>query len=160
MAGTEDGPPDPPDDLDAQWADLTARLGPLDPGLPAEFTEPGTDDSPGTQEATEPTPPRWAGSAPAPPGPRDHGGPGPEGDDGDFAAPDPGPVLGAPTRNTLPWVGAIGGPIVMLLMLVLWPSAPPAAYLTAMGVTMAGLLTLWWRLPVHRRDDDDDGAVV
>lgn len=159
MAGTEDGPPDSPDDLDAQWADLTARLGPLDPGLLAEFTDTGTDESPAIEETTESTPPSRPASAPVPRGPRDYDDPDPEDDDGDFVAPDPGPVLGAPTPNTLPWAGAVGGPIAVLLMLVLWPGAPPAAYLTAMVATMAGLLTLWWRLPVHRHDDDD-GAVV
>lgn len=116
-----------PDDLDRQWADITARLGPLqDPGAP---------------------------------GPRDYAAQ--EDDEGHFTPPDPGPVLPREPRNVLPWTGAVGGPMSLLVLLVFWPGAPPWTYFIGGAATVAGLITIWWRLP-HRRDEGEgpNGAVV
>lgn len=59
----------------------------------------------------------------------------------------------------LAWLGAAGGPLVFLLLVLLWPSAPSAAWWATLVATLAGWGVVVWRLPRHR-DGDDDGAVV
>lgn len=97
---------------------------------------------------------------PAAPGPRDYTEEILE-DEERFIPPDPGPLLPRNPRNVLPWTGAVGGPMAVLIILVFWPTAPPWAYYVALAATITGLLTIWWRLP-QRRDDTggDNGAVV
>lgn len=163
MASSPDGPWDTPDDLEARWADLTARLGPLDTGGLDDLPEHADHSSPGDQGvldgAADTYPAVPAGGPPVPSGPRDYAVEEPEEGPG-FIPPDPGPVLTGSSRNTMPWIGAVGGPIAVLLMLVLWPAAPPVAYLAALIASIAGMAVLWWRLPVHRDSSGDDGAVV
>ncbi len=125
MATPAERPGDGSDDLDEQWAELTARIGPLQVPEPAG-------------------------------GPRDYVAP--EVDER-FTPPEPGPIITGTSRNLLPWLAATGGPLLLLLTLMLWPGAPSAAYLLLTAVSVAGLAVLLWRLP-HRRSDDDDGAVV
>jgi len=127
MATPPEHPGEGPDDVDEQWAELTARIGPLqDPGPiggqgPRDYVAPEVDEQ--------------------------------------FVPPEPGPIITGASRNTLPWVAAAGGPLLLLLMLILWPAAPSVAYLLLAAISVAGVAVLMWRLP-HRRNDDDDGAVV
>jgi hypothetical protein len=78
-----------------------------------------------------------------------------------FVAPDPGPVLGGDPLLTMAWFAAVGMPVFLLVVVVAWPSAPPALIQAAAVVFVLGVVLLLWRMP-HRRDDadDDTGAVV
>lgn len=149
------------EDLDAQWAELTARIGPLEApdddnvgegfsdrdGDDAGVAIPGIDDRENTELNVVST------------GPRDYGLAFDQQDTG-FVPPDPGPVITGASRHPLAWAGALGGPLAILAMLIVWPTAPPLAYFAAFGLTVAGLATLWWRLPHRKPDDGNDGAVV
>ena len=78
-----------------------------------------------------------------------------------FVGPDPGPVFGGDPLLTMAWLGAAGMPVLLLVLVVAWPSAPRALYQAAGLAFVLGVAVLLWRMP-HRRDgsDDDTGAVV
>lgn len=78
-----------------------------------------------------------------------------------FVPPDPGPVLGGDPLLTLAWIGAVGVPLFLLVVVVAWQDAPALLVRTAVGVFVVAVAVLVWRMP-QRRDpaDDDDGAVV
>ncbi len=146
-----DGPADDDADLDAQWAELTKRLGPL--SMPPQSDGDFPTEAPPSTTPPENTPARRRDY-----GPRDYGVEEPE-DELEFVPPDPQPIIPGRSRNTLPVAGALLGPLAILSFLVFWPTAPPVAYLAGLTISIASLIVLWWRLP-HRKDDDDDGAVV
>lgn len=157
MAGPTRGPNgDEPsqDDLDARWAELTARLGEL--RLPPE------DEVPPAPAPSEPT------HRPLPPGPRDYT-PDPDVDDDDpdrdlvdgFIAPEPEPLRDAQPIVVLGWVGVLLGLAVMVLCVLVWRAAPGLVWLSAAASLAVGIGILLWRLPARREPDDyDDGAVV
>lgn len=92
------------------------------------------------------------------PGPRDY-----IADDVDepFTPPDPGPIASSDVFLTLGWGLLGGGLLVILLSLMLWPSAPRTFHIGCAVAVVIGGAILTWRMPRHRRDDDDDlGAVV
>lgn len=155
MAGPtrEPGGNVPDDDLDAKWAELTARLGEL--RLPPAREDPAPSSS---------SPP----PDPAVPGPRDYST-APETDDDDpardvvdgFQAPDPDPFTRAEPVLVLAWVGVLGGIAVMLLCVLAWRAAPGVVWLLAVAALAIGTGLLLWRMPARRDTDDyDDGAVV
>ena len=78
-----------------------------------------------------------------------------------FVAPDPGPVMGGDPLLTMAWFAAAGMPVLLLVVVVAWPTAPAALIQAAAAVFVLGVAALLWRMP-HRRDDadDDTGAVV
>lgn len=79
-----------------------------------------------------------------------------------FRPRDPGPVLGGDPLLTMAWLAVGGMPLVWLVVLVAWRSAPAVVMQASVVVFVLGLLVLLWRMP-HRRDeehDDSDGAVV
>ena len=94
--------------------------------------------------------------------------PGPDGDDesgwadddGDFVPPDPPPLPRGDTTSRLAWAGAVGGPLVMLLSLLLGLGG----LITGAGVVafIAGFAVLVARMDDRPRQDDgwDDGAVL
>ena len=92
-----------------------------------------------------------------PPGPRDWLPP-PEPEE-PFVPPEVPPIGGDPVL-TLAWFGAVGGPIMMIVILVFWSTAPRFAIAVCAAVFLASLGVLLWRMPTERSDDDDDGAVV
>lgn len=178
-------PPEDPD-LDAQWQDIVARLGDLEPGVdeagPAQVgpeAEPAdgsaTDDvePPESPQAAGPTPRRRKDDLPGShtvrpadpgvPGPRNWS-PDPAAEEAEdhFVPPDPGPVLGGDPLLVMAWVAVLAAPLLVLLAVVAWPTMP-AWLLEAAGVAfLAGVGLLLWRMP-HRRDpddEDDNGAVV
>ncbi|SEE02681.1 hypothetical protein [Ruania alba] len=148
--------PEPSDaDVDARWAEITAQLGelraPTDSPGPAE-----PSDEHGTLAGAD----RPAGGVPAAPsGPRDYEVPD-DADEAGFIPPDPPPLRATDPLPTVAWFFALGGPILTVLFLIVWPAAPPVVYLTAILASIAGWLILLWRMPRGRRDDSDDGAVV
>jgi hypothetical protein len=162
MAGpTRDRGPDDArgDDIDAQWAELTARLG--------ELRLPPPDV--GEADAAVPTP---AAYTPPAPGPRDYvpreAGPQEDTDDDPgrdlvdgFVPPDPDPLSGAHPVVALGWSGVVAGLAVMFLCAIAWRGAPAFVWLMAVAALVAGVGLLLWRMPARRDADDyDDGAVV
>jgi hypothetical protein len=77
-----------------------------------------------------------------------------------FEPPEPEPLDSADPLQLLGWAGAVGGPIALILVLVLWPTAPSLVWLSAIGVTLVGWGVVIWRLPRSRKESDDDGAVL
>jgi len=76
-----------------------------------------------------------------------------------FVPPDPPPLPRGDAFTMLAWAGVIAGPIFLLIS-VIWQHAPQPLVLTALAGFVGGFLTLVSRMPKHRDDDDDDGAVV
>lgn len=176
MAAPHDDPGISPDDdaraddeVAQRWAEIVADLGTPADGAPAEPADPdpARDSTRGVTYPVAPwvdasghRPPRelsgrdWAGSdqidaAEAEVDAQEH-----------FVPPDPGPVLGGDPLLTMAWFGAAGMPIAMLILLVVWPGAPPVLLQGAAAIFLLSCALLVWRLPRHRPDSDNSGAVV
>jgi hypothetical protein len=76
-----------------------------------------------------------------------------------FVPPDPPPLPRGDAFTMLAWAGVTIGPLFLLIS-VIWQSAPQVLVLTALAAFVGGFVTLVARMPKHRDDDDDDGAVV
>lgn len=159
MAGPTRGAADsgnvPDDDFDAQWADLTSRLGDL--RLPPAEEK---ADSSAAEPAHEGAPPAL--------GPRDYT-PTTETEDDDpardvvdgFVQPDPDPLSRAEPVVVLGWAGVLAGLALMIVCVLAWRGAPGVVWLAAVGALAVGIGLLLWRMPARRDTDDyDDGAVV
>ncbi|MFF4419468.1 hypothetical protein ACFY04_01525 [Streptomyces sp. NPDC001549] len=142
--------------------------------LPAESgPDPKADPKPDAKPDAEPGPPAALGSSVvfAPgvgmSGPRDHSPAEPEDDDltpadeGHFVPPEP-ELPPADTTSKFAWLAVVGGPVLLLLAVLLqWEMT---WWLTTLGIGgfLGGFATLVARMQ-HDEDDDDDpgrGAVV
>lgn len=90
-------------------------------------------------------------------GPRDYI---PAPDEEPFIPPDPGPVTSTDPFLTMGWFLLGGGLGVILLSLMFWPSAPRVFHLGCAAAALVGAAILVWRMPHHKDEDDDLGAVV
>ena len=115
----------------------------------------------GTQGAGELPGGRSAADGPdAPEGPRDY-----EAADEDPFVPDefvpeePPSLAGADPMTVLAWLGAVGGPIALLMSAMFWRSAPLTAVLGMVAVFAASVVFLIMKLP-GEKDEHDDGARV
>ncbi|MFI1766975.1 hypothetical protein ACH41H_33655 [Streptomyces sp. NPDC020800] len=179
----EDREPDEkgvPFDEDAAWQAIVAGYGdePADPpgakpfkpvedlALP-EMDAPG----PGTDDSGQPRPGRPLGSsvsfAPGV-GPRDYTTPEPsegdfdEDDEGHFVPPEPPPLPTSDTTARFAWLGVVGGPILLMLAVLLGWEMTWWLTTLCIGGFLGGFATLVARM---RTGDDDDvdpgtGAVV
>ncbi|HEY1158064.1 MAG TPA: hypothetical protein VGE95_17470 [Arthrobacter sp.] len=169
---------------DAVWLDLVARLEsdtvairPDSPGA-GEQQATGTEATPEAPEAPsfrDFDPLGLAGTAPAelsaverqaetegqdasgaPEGPRDY-----EVDDGDeeFEPEEPPSLAGTEPLTVLAWLGAVGGPVALLLSAMFWRSAPLLAIVGIVGAFVLGTVYLIMKLP-QEKNGDDDGARV
>lgn len=174
-----DGRPDGPDDTDAEWQDLVARLramGDPDPQVPGPDAEAGgswavdsgtgTGARPFSGDPTGDDARHRAGDLPppaeAPVAPRGWSpDPAVEEAENHFSPPDPGPVLGGDPLLTLAWTAVVSVPLALLLVVMLWPDAPAVVLQVAGAVFACGLGLLLWRMP-HGDDDEPrgSGAVV
>jgi hypothetical protein len=147
-----------PEDVDRQWQEIIAGLGPLDASdRDAEWTEPTTagpadpdPDAPDSEEAAAPDRGR---------GPRDHSV---DEDDGDFVPPEP-PALGSGNPAiVLSMIGVAGAPAALLLTAILWPSVPGLVLTMLVAAFVAGAVGLFFALPrdADRDGPGDDGARV
>ncbi|MDO0928086.1 hypothetical protein QQY24_22715 [Streptomyces sp. TG1A-8] len=187
----EDREPDEqgvPFDEDAVWRAIVAGYGeePPDPpgakpfkpvedlALLEKNPESTTDTADGT-DATDgpparPTPRPLGSSVSFAPGvgPRDHRPPEPseddfgEDDEGHFVPPEPPPLPAADTTARFAWLGVVGGPVLLLLAVVLgWQMT---WWLTTLGIGgfLGGFVTLVTRMRTDEDQDDDPGrgAVV
>ncbi|MFS4095459.1 hypothetical protein [Streptomyces sp. AF1A] len=158
VAGYGEEPPDPPG---ARPFRPVENLALPDPDAPSE----------GADEPEEHRPARAPGSsvvfAPGV-GPRDHIAPEPtdddfdEDDEGHFVPPEPPPLPTADTTAKFAWLGVTGGPVLLLLAVLLgWDMTWWLATL-AVGGFVGGFVTLVTRMRTDDDGDDDPGrgAVV
>lgn len=75
-----------------------------------------------------------------------------------FVPPEPPPLGGGDPLTTLAWLGALGGPVFLLVAALAWRTAPSLLIGAAVLAFVAGFVTLVVRMP--DRDEDDDGAEV
>ncbi|GAA3820317.1 hypothetical protein [Cellulomonas soli] len=173
-------PPELPEDDDAAWASLVARLGDLDPvddedDSPEAAGTPVEDRPADGPHVTYPVAP-WVSDPHVVRPARRTGEPSGRDWDGTdqideaeaqvdasehFVPPDPGPVLGGDPLLTMAWLAVTAPALLLLVVAVAWRSAPTAVLQAAGLVFVLGVAVLVWRMP-HRRDpsDDDTGAVV
>ncbi|WP_341392553.1 hypothetical protein [Arthrobacter sp. G119Y2] len=113
------------------------------PRSPAERTRAIFDNQP-----FRPVPPR---------GPRDYDEPEELESEGEFVPPEPPAFSTGEPLVVLAWIGALGGPLLLLLFAMFWRGAPVAVILGVIALFGASAAYLLFRLPQHR---DDDGAAV
>ncbi|MFE2101141.1 hypothetical protein [Streptomyces sp. PTD9-10] len=158
VAGYGDEPPDPPGSRPFRPVEDLALP---EPEPPAE----------GTAGSEEPRPAKPLGSsisfAPGV-GPRDHTPPEPseddfdEDDEGHFVPPEPPPLPTADTTARFAWLGVLGGPVLLLVAVLLgWEMT---WWLTTAGIGgfLGGFATLVMRMKTDDDGDDEPGhgAVV
>lgn len=96
---------------------------------------------------------------PAVSGPRDSE----EGDEddlhlpGDFVPEEPPSLAGADPMTVLAWLGAVGGPVALVMSAMFWRSAPLMAILGMVAAFAASVVFLIMKLP-GEKDEYDDGA--
>lgn len=184
-AGQEGGVPF---DEEAAWAAIVAGYGeePPDPPGARPFRPiedlvlpdmPGEDDErPGPERPKEEGKPASArpplGSsvsfAPGVAGPRDYSPPEPsdddfdEDDEGHFVPPEPPPLPEADATAKFAWLGVIGGPVLLLLAVLLGWDMTWWLTTLCVGGFLGGVATLVARMKPGDEDEDDPGrgAVV
>jgi hypothetical protein len=81
-------------------------------------------------------------------------------DHGDsFVPEDPPSLAGTDPLTMLAWLGAVGGPVALLLSAMFWRSAPLLAILGIVAVFVLSVVFLIMKLP-QEKDENDDGARV
>lgn len=93
----------------------------------------------------------------SPRGPRDYDEPGELESEGEFVPPEPPPFSTGEPLVVLAWMGAVGGPVLLLLFAMFWRDAPLPVILGIIALFVASAGYLLFRLPQHR---EDDGAAV
>ncbi|KUL37785.1 hypothetical protein ADL22_20585 [Streptomyces sp. NRRL F-4489] len=86
-----------------------------------------------------------------------------ETDEGHFTPPEPPPLPRADTTTKFAWIAALGGPLLLIAMVVF--QQPLTWWMVVLGIGgfLGGLATLFARMGDDREDDDDlpgSGAVV
>ncbi len=142
------------DSDDAVWQDLVSRLSDEE-----QKPEP-VDVAPQELPASERVKQIFDGQpALSREGPRDHVAP--EEPTDEKYVPDDLPPLGSgEPLVVLSWFAAAGGPLTLLLLTILWPSAPTALTLGIIVAFLAGVGYLLSRLPRGRDYSNNDGAEV
>jgi hypothetical protein len=96
----------------------------------------------------------------AAPGPRDYEG---AEDDplgpGEFVPEEPPSLAGTDPLTVLAWLGAVGGPVALLIAAMFWRSAPLMAILGMVAAFAASVVFLIMKLP-GEKDEHDDGARI
>ncbi|MEU6462007.1 hypothetical protein [Streptomyces sp. NPDC046976] len=177
VAGYGEEPPDPPGAKpfkpveDLALLEKDALLEKLEKDAAAHGGDDGEKDDGEEKKKEEPRPARPLGSsisfAPGV-GPRDHRAPEPSEDDfdgddeGHFVPPEPPPLDTGDTTSKFAWLGVVGGPILLLVAVLLgWDMT---WWLTTLGIGgfLGGFATLVARMRTDEDDDDDPGrgAVV
>lgn len=74
-----------------------------------------------------------------------------------FIPPEPRPIATGNPLTVLAWIGAAGGPLLLVVFAIAWRTAPFLAWFGAIVVGIAGMSYLWWGLP-QERDEFNNGA--
>lgn len=175
MARHDPGAPDQgANQDDAVWLDLVARLQEDSPAAGAApmdgTTDAGRRATPTFRDfdplglaGSLPAEPAAAGAndagggSPALPGPRDYGV---EDDDEDqFVPAEPPSLAGTDPLTVLAWLGAVGGPVALLLSVMFWRSAPALAMVGIVAAFVLGTVYLIMKLPSEKADGDDGARV-
>ena len=164
-----------PFDEEAAWAAIVAGYGeePVDPPGARPFKSiedlalleaQANGDEPGdSRDDEEPKPAKPLGSSVAfapGVGPRDYTTPEPadgdfdEDDEGHFVPPEPPPLPAADATAKFAWLGVIGGPVLLLLAVLLGWEMTWWLATVGIGGFLGGFVTLVTRM---RADDEDDG---
>jgi len=169
VAGYGEEPPDPPG---ARPFKPVEDLALLEKDAPAEQDAPGKKDvQPHNDGSGEQRPARpLGGSVSFAPGvgPRDHRPPKPsegdfdEDDEGHFVPPEPPPLPTADTTAKFAWLGVVGGPVLLLLAVLLGWDMTWWLATAGIGGFLGGFATLVARMRTDDDEDDDPGrgAVV
>lgn len=80
-------------------------------------------------------------------------------DDEGFVPEEPPSLAGIDPLTMLAWLGAIGGPVALLLSAMFWRTAPLLAVLGIVAVFVVSVIYLIMKLPTDK-DEYDDGARV
>ena len=106
---------------------------------------------------------RLAAASPGTPGSTDDPAPGPRDygvdDDDTFVPEEPPSLAGTDPLTMLAWLGAVGGPLALLLSVMFWRTAPLLAILGMVAVFILAVVYLIMKLP-EEKDENDDGARV
>ncbi len=176
VAGYGEEPPDPPGSKPFKAVEDLALLetetndgGPQETG-PQEAGDIKQATKEPRESGQEKPPKPLGGSVSFAPGlgPRDYGTPEPaeedfdEDDEGHFVPPEPPPLPAADTTAKFAWLGVLGGPVLLLLAVLLGWEMTWWLTTVAIGGFLGGFATLVMRM---RSDDEDDqdpgrGAVV
>lgn len=93
-------------------------------------------------------------------GPRDYAG---AADDplmpDEFVPEEPPSLAGADPMTVLAWLGAVGGPVALVMSAMFWRSAPLLAILAMVAAFAASVVFLIMKLP-GEKDEHDDGARI
>jgi hypothetical protein len=155
--GAEAARPAPLDE-EAAWAEIVAAYG-EEPDAPAREPRP-----PQPQDGTRSFTVYAAGT-----GPRDWDAPEPsdddldETDDGHFVPPEPPPLPKGDTTAKFAWLAVLGGPALMLIMVIFRQPMTWWSTLIGVGGFLGGFATLIARMRPGGDEDDDlpgGGAVV
>ncbi|MEU6355161.1 hypothetical protein ABZ896_38595 [Streptomyces sp. NPDC047072] len=178
-----------PFDEEAAWAAIVAGYGEEPPDPPGSkpfksvedlaLLEPETNDEEPAAEAEKGAPKPKAEEKPAKPlggsisfapgvGPRDYSAPEAseddfeEDDEGHFVPPDPPPLPAADTTAKFAWLGVLGGPLLLLLAVLLGWEMTWWLTTVCVGGFLGGFATLVVRMRGDDEDEDDPGrgAVV
>jgi hypothetical protein len=159
---------------DAVWLDLVSRLEGRDSEAPAAegstpSKRPFRDFDPLGLSGAAPTEPSAserlaAARQPLPQADHAESGTGPrdyEADDDDdpFVPEEPPSLAGTDPLTMLAWLGAVGGPVALVLAAMFWRSAPLMAILGIVAAFVLSVIYLIMQLP-QEKDDHDDGARV
>ena len=151
-------PPEPPAPAATGSPSPTALPPTVPPAAPPAADE-ADDERPGENEIVLPAV-VLGGMTSQTVGPRDVDPNAPEPPEEGFVPPEPPPIPRGDLLTRLLWVGAIGGPLFLLVAAIAWQEAPRMLILAAVGAFVGGFVMLVMRMPHDRDDDDDDGAVV
>ena len=89
-------------------------------------------------------------------GPRDYAA---DDDDEPFVPEEPPSLAGTDPLTMLAWLGAVGGPVALVLAAMFWRSAPLMAILGIVAAFVVSVIYLIMQLP-QEKDEHDDGARV
>ncbi|MEU6475648.1 hypothetical protein ABZ858_01930 [Streptomyces sp. NPDC047017] len=168
VAGYGEEPPDPPGTRPFRPIEDLALPEPPDESGEQPGTDPPPKDGPGPAKPLGSSVTFAPGLAGADAGPRDHTLREPsdddpdEGDEGHFVPPEPPPLPEADVTAKFAWLGVLGGPVLLLLAVLLgWQMT---WWLTTLGIGgfLGGFATLVVRMNPGDDEDDDPGrgAVV
>lgn len=177
VEGYGEEPKDPPGVKPFKSVEDLALLEPETNGAPAKDAPDGGEDGPeqrdkGDKAGDRPAPAGALGSsvafAPGVGGPRDYTAPEPseddlgEDDEGHFVPPEPPPLPTADTTAKFAWLAVIGGPIVLLLAILLGWDMTWWLATVGIGGFLGGFATLVVRMNPDDEDEGDPGrgAVV